>query len=140
MRIRRQVAALLASSALITLALVGCSDDDNGTGGDTTAPVATLVNPGNGDYVGAETTIEVEATDNVGVTRVVFFVDSVAHDTVAMSPWESVWDSESLVVGESYTVHAEAFDAAGNRSSSETATVSLADSLGDFPDPPEDQP
>jgi subtilisin len=82
---------------------------------DTVAPVVWITNPPNYTYVRQNTfvTIRAEASDNVGVSRVEFYVDLVGKCVDTVAPFTCNW-----VVprgrGLYYLIEAVAFDAAGN--------------------------
>jgi thermitase len=90
---------------------------------DTTPPTVSIASP-TGGAVSGVVSVGVNATDNVGVTRVDLLVNGVrlASDTVA--PFNFSWDASSLV-GTSPTLIAQAYDAAGNSATSQPVTVSV---------------
>ena len=63
------------------------------------------------------------ATDNVGVDKVVFYIDGVLFKTDARAPYSVTWPSRKWGNGP-HTVTAKAFDAAGN-ASQDTHTVTV---------------
>jgi subtilisin family serine protease len=95
----------------------------NGSG-DNTAPTAAVTAPAQGSTVVGSVTISASAEDNVGVTRVSFFVNgaSVGSDTTA--PYEFVWDTTRGGNG-SHALTAKAYDAGGNVGSSTAVTVTV---------------
>ena len=58
-------------------------------------------------------TFSATATDNVGVTKVEFYVDNTLKGTDTTSPYSMILDSLSLIDG-NYTLVGKAYDAAGN--------------------------
>lgn len=99
--------------------LIACSGGTT----DTTPPTVSLSAPANGATVSGTATLSASASDNVGVSRVEFYVDGtlVLSDTTA--PYSTTWNTTSAANG-SHTLMARAFDAAGNTtSSSVTVTV-----------------
>lgn len=93
-------------------------DDDTQvvvTGGrvDSLPPTVNLTAPANGVQVTGAVTLTAEASDDIGVARVEFFVDGakVAVDTEA--PFSAAWDSTQAPEGV-HRLSARAFDAAGN--------------------------
>ena len=67
--------------------------------------------------------ISVTAADNVGVTKVEFYVNGVLKSSDTGTPYVYSWDTSSLAAG-TYTLMVKAYDAAGNVSqSSRTVTV-----------------
>ena len=88
---------------------------------DTTAPSVAITSP-TGGTVSGTVAISVNATDNVGVTKVALRINGsvVASDT--SSPYQYAWNSATVANG-TVTVTAVAYDAAGN--STVSAPVSL---------------
>jgi hypothetical protein len=94
---------------------------------DTTAPAVTLTAPAEGATVSGTYTMTATASDNVGVSRVEFFVDGVLKCTDTTSPYSCVWDTTTSPNG-AHTASARAVDAAGNTASdSNNVTVSNTD-------------
>ena len=62
--------------------------------------------------------VVVDASDDVGVTRVDFFIDGVQRgtDTIADPLYEFTWDITSEITGIDHTIYVKAFDEAGNNS------------------------
>ncbi|MBU4486816.1 MAG: hypothetical protein KKD38_07800, partial [Candidatus Delongbacteria bacterium] len=61
---------------------ISCSDDDDSsTGPDTTAPTVWIASPADSSEVISGLTLVITAgvSDNVGVTRVEFYVDSIIN-------------------------------------------------------------
>lgn len=101
------------------------TDYCGGTPGDTTSPSTTVTAPTSGATVsGTSVTLSTTASDNIGVTRVEFYVGSskVGEDT--SSPYSIVWDSTTVTNG-SYQISAKAFDAAGNFGTSPNVPIAV---------------
>ncbi len=98
-----------------------------GSGGpDTEAPAVAITSPANGAVVSGQVSVQVTATDNVGVASVSLYVDGALYATDSAFPYSFAWDSTKAVNG-AHTLLAKASDAAGNSSSSSvTVTVSNA--------------
>jgi hypothetical protein len=94
------------------------------TGGDTTAPTATVTAPAHGATVVGNVTLSASASDNVGVARVDFEVDGVAVGSDSTAPYSVSWASTTVDNG-SHTVVARAWDAAGNFGTSTSVTVTV---------------
>src|SRR6185436_14649317 len=82
--------------------------------GDTIAPTVSITSPANGSTLtGTTVNINANATDNVGVTKVEFYVDNAGQSTDMTSPY-----SYALIVGKvaagNHTIMVKAYDAAGN--------------------------
>ena len=88
--------------------------------GDTTPPTVSASVTGNSGNI----TLSATASDNVGVTKVEFWVDSTLKGTATAAPYQMTLDSRSLPNG-SHTLVAKAFDAAANSASSTAVTFSV---------------
>ncbi len=97
-----------------------------GVSSDTTAPTVSLTAPADGSTVSGTVSLAASASDNVGVSKVEFYRGGTLIGTTASSPYTASWDTSAMPNG-SYTVSAEAYDAAGNATtSSRTVTVQNA--------------
>ncbi|SFR92881.1 FlgD Ig-like domain-containing protein [Dyella sp. OK004] len=97
----------------------------NSTGGDTTPPTVSASESGSSGTI----TLSANASDNVGVTKVEFYVDSVLKSTSTASPYQASLDSTTLSNG-SHSLVAKAYDAAGNVGTSSTVSFSVSNSSG----------
>jgi hypothetical protein len=100
-------------------------------GGDTTPPTASATESGSSGTI----TLSATASDNVGVAKVEFYVDSTLKATDTTSPYSSTLDSTTLANG-SHTLVAKAYDAANNIGTSSTVTFSVSNSTGGDTTPP----
>jgi len=85
-----------------------------GGGGDTSPPVVTITSPSNGATVSGTVNVAATATDNVGVTEMILYVNS---NQVATSSGPSVsylWDTTTSSNGSTPNIRATARDAKGN--------------------------
>lgn len=84
---------------------------------DSTPPSISITSPANGATVSGAITISANASDNVGVTRVEFYIDGTIFSTDTGAPY-----SASLVTGSysngSHTITAKAYDTAQSAESS----------------------
>ena len=87
---------------------------------DMTAPIVFLTHPAAYSLVGEAVTIRAEASDNVAVEAVTFYVDGDSLTSVATPPYEANW---SPAGGESYSIYATARDAQGNIGYSQLISV-----------------
>lgn len=111
---------------------VTVTDDDGGVGIDTfkvtvldkTPPVIWqgLTTQNNGKYVRGVVNLRTNATDNVGVSLVQYFRDSLANliGSNAINPYSTNWDTRTAANGR-HNVLTYAYDAAGNHASASTA-------------------
>jgi hypothetical protein len=90
---------------------------------DTTAPNVSLTSPSNGASFNAGSTVSATATatDNVGVTKVEFFVSGTLKCSDTTSPYSC---SFAMPTGSNIPVKARAFDAAGNSKESAISYIS----------------
>ena len=81
---------------------------------DTISPTVDITVPLNGTYVHGVVPINVTATDNVGVTKVVFTIDGTNYtDTDGTDGWNYNWNTTGLTDG-IYNITVTAYDAANN--------------------------
>src|SRR5262249_34994981 len=76
---------------------------------DTQAPTVRITSPTANARLTAVTTVQVAATDNVGVVRVEFFVDNVRQAADTASPYTFTLDPRVLTTG-SHRLTARAYD------------------------------
>jgi hypothetical protein len=96
---------------------------------DTTPPTTAITAPATGATVSGTTTVSASASDNVGVARVEFYIDSVLKNTDTTSPYSFAWDTTTYTDG-SHSINSKAYDAAGNVGTSSTLTVTVNNSAG----------
>jgi len=92
---------------------------------DTMAPATAITAPLNGALVSGLVPIQATATDNVGVTRVQFYVDGTLLATDTVPPYTGGWNAGGLGLGTSHTLITKAYDAAGNVGTSAAVTVRI---------------
>ena len=92
---------------------------------DTTPPTASLTSPAAEATVTGSVLVGADATDNIGVAGLQFYLDGVAlgaEDTTA--PYSVSWATATAANG-SHTLTARARDAAGNATTSAAVTVTV---------------
>ena len=89
--------------------------------GDTTPPTVSASETGSSGTI----TLAASASDNVGVTKVEFYVDGTLKATDTTSPYSATLDSTTLANG-SHSLVAKAYDAANNVGTSSTVTFSIS--------------
>ncbi|HQW80456.1 MAG: CehA/McbA family metallohydrolase [Rhodanobacteraceae bacterium] len=92
----------------------------NNTTSDTTAPTVTATETGSSGTI----TLAATASDNVGVSKVEFYVDSVLKGTDTTSPYSMTLNSTTLS-NASHALTAKAFDAAGNTKTSTAVNFTI---------------
>jgi beta-lactamase superfamily II metal-dependent hydrolase len=103
--------------------------DDSAGGGDTEAPTTSITSPANGATVAGIITVSATASDNVGVTRVEFYLDGALQHEDAAAAYEWVWDTRTASNG-SHALTSRAYDSAGNSGSSSEQTVTVSNATG----------
>ncbi|WP_424682014.1 CehA/McbA family metallohydrolase [Frateuria sp. YIM B11624] len=96
-----------------------------GGSGDTTAPTVSASESGSAGTI----TLMASASDDIGVSRVEFYVDGALKATDSSAPYQASLDSITLTDG-SHTLVAKAYDAAGNVGSSNGVGFSVANGSG----------
>jgi len=91
---------------------------------DTTAPVVSAKVTGTAGTL----TFTASATDNVGVTRVDYYVDAVLKGSATTAPFNFAFLSTALANG-SHSLVAKAYDAAGNLGTSTTVPFTTSNDL-----------
>jgi hypothetical protein len=88
---------------------------------DTAPPAVSFISPSPGATVSGSVSVQVNASDNVGVVWINLSVDETPSGSDTTAPYSFNWDSSSIPNGE-HTLVATAQDASGNTS---TATISV---------------
>ena len=91
---------------------------------DTTAPTVAIASPTGGTVSGI-VPVNVNAADNVGVTKVELYVGGVLLATDTLAPWSFSWDTTKKANG-TYAVNARAYDAAGHVSASPYVNITVS--------------
>jgi hypothetical protein len=105
------------------------ANGSGGGGGDTTPPTVSITAPLNGATVVGTVSINATASDNIGVTKVEFYVDGALKSTDMTSPYSYSWDSTSVANG-SHSLTAKAYDAALNVGTSTAVGVTVNNPSG----------
>jgi subtilisin family serine protease len=95
-----------------------------GSTADTLAPAISITSPTAGGAVSGVVPVDVEYSDNVGVTRAEFYVNGSKVASDDTSPFAFAWDTAAYGDG-SHTLVAKAYDAAGNVGTSSSVSVTL---------------
>lgn len=96
---------------------------------DREPPKAIITSPPNGSTVSGSVTITADATDNVGVTRVVYYVDGREVGSSSTAPHQIRWESTTVADGIRSLV-VNAYDAAGNVGISDPVRVTVRNQSG----------
>lgn len=95
----------------------------NTVAADTQAPTVSITSPTGGKVSGV-VPVDITYSDNVGVTRADFYVNGQLVASDSQAPFAFAWDTAGKADG-SYTLSVQAFDAAGNRGTSPSVSVTL---------------
>jgi hypothetical protein len=101
---------------------------------DVTAPTVAITSPSDSSSVAGLVTVNVTAADNIGVTRVEWYLNGACAGTNLSASAAFTWDTTGLANG-SYVLQARAYDAAGNVGISASVTVSVQNPLPDLTPP-----
>jgi len=96
---------------------------------DTTAPTVHVTAPTNGQTKSLTFTISATASDDLALSKVVFYADSTQIASISHSPFAFNWNSYAVHNG-SHTITAKAYDATGN-----TATNAITININNPPPP-----
>jgi hypothetical protein len=100
-----------------------------GSAQDTTPPTTYLVAPTSGATVSGPTLLSASASDNFGVARIDFYVDStLVGSTVPFAPYSITWDARSVANG-AYSLSVVAYDAAGLSGTSASVPITVNNDL-----------
>ncbi len=80
---------------------------------DTTAPKVSILSPKDGATVSKVVTLQVQATDNVKVTKVEFLIDNKKIGELTKAPFNFKWDTTKYADGK-HIILIKAYDGAGN--------------------------
>ncbi|MDP2906083.1 MAG: Ig-like domain-containing protein [Candidatus Omnitrophota bacterium] len=80
---------------------------------DTTPPQISISAPANNSTVSGSVNIQAQATDNIGVAKVEFYVDNSLQSADTTSPYAYSWDT-TTATNASHALKAIAYDAKNN--------------------------
>lgn len=99
---------------------------------DATPPTVSITAPATGAAVSGNVAFSASASDNVGVTRVEFYVDGTLLATDTTSPYGATWSTTSVANG-SHTLSAKVYDAKGNVGASAAVSVTVNNAVDTQP-------
>ena len=91
---------------------------------ELTPPTVSITSPSNNATASGTVSVTASASDNVGVTRVEFYVNGALQATDTATPYLYSWNTTTLTAG-TYTLAAKAYDAAGNVGTSGNVSVTV---------------
>jgi len=113
---------------VLLLADTACTPTGLGTNctstADTAAPTASVASPSANTTLTGTVPVSATATDNVGVTKVEFYVDNAMKASDSSSPFSYSWSTTTVANG-THTIGVKAYDAAGNTSGIKTVSVTV---------------
>uniref|UniRef100_UPI000838F423 S8 family serine peptidase n=1 Tax=Thalassotalea crassostreae TaxID=1763536 RepID=UPI000838F423 len=95
---------------------------------DQIAPTVEIITPNEESSHSENVEVDVNATDDVEVSRVELYIDNELLATEQHAPYEFVIEQEKYN-GQSLTIHAVAYDTSGNISSSDTVQINIEDAI-----------
>ncbi|WP_413289878.1 Ig-like domain-containing protein [Bdellovibrio sp. HCB337] len=101
---------------------------------DSTAPVASISSPSAGSSVSGNITVAASATDNVGVSKVEFYIDGSLKGSDTSAPYSLAINTTNYTNG-NHNVMAKAYDANGNVGSSASVSFSINNIVADTTPP-----
>ncbi|HPP17307.1 MAG TPA: Ig-like domain-containing protein [Fervidobacterium sp.] len=96
---------------------------------DLQSPQVTIVNPTNGATVTGLVTITAEVQDNVGVSKVEFYIDGTKVGEDTSEPYQCNWDTIGLTNDSTHTIQAKAYDIIGNPGQSNIVAVRVVNNI-----------
>jgi YD repeat-containing protein len=100
---------------------------------DTTKPTVSVTSPTASSTVTSTVNLTANASDNVAVSSVGFYLDNVLLSTDTTSPYSISWNSTTVANG-THAIYARAVDTSGNPENSSSVTFSV----NNPPPPPPD--
>ncbi|MFP5247929.1 MAG: Ig-like domain-containing protein, partial [Thermoanaerobaculia bacterium] len=92
---------------------------------DVTPPTTSITAPANGATVSSTISVTANASDNVGVTKVEFWLDGALASTDTTSPYAWSWNTASATNG-AHALVSKAYDARNNVGTSSTVNVTVS--------------
>jgi Subtilase family/Bacterial Ig domain/Fervidolysin N-terminal prodomain len=100
---------------------------------DTTAPVTSVTSPVADSTLSGPVTVQVSASDNIGVTKVELYIDNALSNTISQAPASFAWDTSTAANG-THVLRSLAYDAAGNSAASADINVNVQNNVAVTPD------
>jgi len=96
---------------------------------DLQSPQVRIVSPTNGSTVTGLVTVTAEAQDNVGVSKVKFYIDGTKVGEDTSEPYQCNWDTVELTNDSTHTIQAKAYDIIGNSGQSNIVAVRVVNNI-----------
>jgi hypothetical protein len=127
-----RIGLLLTVLGIYILTILGCGGGGGGSSSvqppasDSTAPTVSLSSPtASSSNLSSATLLIANATDDVGVSGVEFYLDGTLLYTTSVAPYRYIWDTALAPVG-SHTLSVKAYDAANNSGTSVPLGVTVS--------------
>ena len=101
---------------------------------DSVAPTVAISAPVNGSVRSGVVTINVDASDNVGVSGIELYLNGALAGAAASAPVSFNWDTTTVANG-TWIIVAKAYDLSGNVGTSTAASVSIQNTAADVTPP-----
>lgn len=101
---------------------------DNCAVPDATPPTVSVAAPSIGSTVSGSVTIQANATDASGVSKVDLMVDGTVIASPTVAPYSTSWDTTKVADGP-HNVSAKAYDTAGNTNTSSSVSVTVKNAV-----------
>jgi thermitase len=92
---------------------------------DNTKPTVSIVSPISGETVSNIIAVDVNYNDNIGVTKLELYVDSILTETDTIMPYGFVWNTTNVTNG-THSITVKAYDAAGNSTLSSAISLKVS--------------
>ncbi|MDP2301786.1 MAG: FISUMP domain-containing protein [Ignavibacteria bacterium] len=114
----------LITFSLFIILFIGCKKEDNNPvtpAPDT--PTVKIVTPVNNQNILDSITIQIEAFDPKGVTKVELFIQNIKVTEFAIKPYIYFWDVKNLIDSSKYSIYAKAYNSDDKVTGSEVLEV-----------------
>lgn len=114
-KIKKSVFVTIASVLVLALMLSGCigNSKKETKEKDTAPPTVLITNPADGSIVNGTITISVQASDNVGMSKVEIYVGNELKTEDKVAPYEYIWNTKNYPNG-SHIIKSIAYDTSNN--------------------------
>ncbi|MBX2977310.1 MAG: hypothetical protein KF721_14365 [Ignavibacteriaceae bacterium] len=103
---------------------IGCSKDENNpTSPVKDTPSVKIVSPINNQNVLDSITIQIDASDTKGITKVELYIQNLMVKEFAIKPYNYFWDVKSLPDSSQYSIYAKAYNSDDKVTGSEVIIV-----------------
>src|SRR3989344_4145625 len=113
--VARDITGSVGTAASVSVTITGAPI----AASDTISPAVSITSPASGATVSGVTGFAVSASDNVGVTKVEFYIDGQLKGSDTTAPYSYAWDTtnggaHACLGAHTHNLTSKAYDAAGN--------------------------